>query len=48
MVERIAFLANVKHQYRVSEYGEHDCRTQNEKNGNYYEYPSLTYFTNEH
>ena len=25
IVERKAFLANPKHQYRVSQYGEHDC-----------------------
>ena len=28
--------------------GEHDCSAHNEKNGDYYDFPSLTHFTNEH
>ena len=48
MVERKAFLANPKHQYRVSQYGEHDCSTYNEKNEDYNWYPSLPYFTDKH
>ena len=59
MVERKAFLANAKNQYRVSQSGEHDCSTHNEKNGDYYEcpgltngdyykHPSLTHFINKH
>ena len=48
MVERKAFPANPKHQYHVSQWGEHDCSTYNEKNGDYYENPSLTYFVDEH
>ena len=48
MVERKALLANTKHQYRVSQYAEQDCGAHNEKNGDYYKYPSLTYFTNEY
>ena len=48
MVERKAFLANSKHQYRVSQCGEHDCNAHNEKNEDYYEYPSLTLFMDEH
>ena len=48
MVERKAFLANPKHQYHVSKYGEHDCSAYNKKNGDYFEYPSLTHFTEEH
>ena len=43
-----AFVANPKHQYRVSKHGELDCSAHNEKNGDYYKYPSLTYFTNKH
>ena len=41
-----AFLANSKHQYRVSQYGEHDFHANNKRNGDYYEYPSLSHFTN--
>ena len=40
-----AFLANMKHQYHVSQYGEHDCHANNKKNEDYYEYPSLSQFT---
>ena len=45
MVERKAFLAKPKHQYRVSQCGEHDCSATNIKNGDYYENPSLIHFT---
>ena len=31
-----ALLANLKHQYRVSQYGEHDYRANNKKNGDYF------------
>ena len=48
MVERKAFLANRKQQYRVSKHGELFCSAHNEKNGDYYEYPSLTHLTDEH
>ena len=48
MVERKAFLANPKHQCRVSQYGEHDCSAHNKKNADYYEYPSLTHFADKH
>ena len=41
-----AFLANPMHQYRVSQYGEHDCRANNKMNGDYYMYPSLSPFLN--
>ena len=41
-----AFLANPKQQYRVSQCGEHDCHANNKKNGDYYEYPSLSHFMN--
>ena len=47
MVERKAFLANPKHQDRVSQYGEHDCSANNEKNRDYCEYPSFFYCLNE-
>ena len=48
MVESKAFPVNPNHQYHVSQWGEHDCSAHSEKNGDYYEYPSLTYFTDEH
>ena len=47
MVERKAFPTKSKHQYRVSQYGEHDCSAHNEKNEDYNEYPSLSHFTNQ-
>ena len=43
-----AFLANPKHQYCVSQYGQHDCSALNKRNGDYYEYPSLPHFTDKH
>ena len=48
MVERKAFLANPKHQYRVFQCGEHDCSDYNQKNRDYYEFQSLSHFTDEH
>ena len=48
MVERKALLANPKHQYRVPQYGEHDCSAHNKMNVDCFEYPSLTLFTDEH
>ena len=47
MVERKAFLANLKHQCQVSQRGEYDCSAHNKKNRDYYEYPSLSNFTDE-
>ena len=47
MIEGKAFLTNPKHQYRVSQCGEHDCSDHNEKNADFYEYPSLTHFIDE-
>ena len=47
MVERKAFLANPKHQCRVSQCGELDCSAHNEKNVDCYVYPSLTHFGDE-
>ena len=46
MVQRKVFVANPKHQYHVSQYGWHDCSAQNENNGDYNKYLSLSYFTN--
>ena len=43
-----SFSCKSKHQYRVSQYGEHDCSAHNKKNGDYYEYPSLPHFMDEH
>ena len=42
-----AFLANPKLQYHVSQCEEHDCHANNKKRGDYYEYPSLSYLTDE-
>ena len=48
MGERKAFFANPKHQYHVSQGGEHDCSPHSEKNGDYNEYPNLSHLTGEH
>ena len=42
-----SFLANPKHQYRVSQFGEHDCSANNNKNGDYNECPSLSHLMDE-
>ena len=42
-----ALLAIPKHQYRVSQYGKHDCNANNKKNGDCYGYPCLSYFIDE-
>ena len=42
MVERKSFLANLKHQVHVSQYGEHDCSANNKMNGDYCGYQSLS------
>ena len=42
-----AFLANMKHQYRVSQCGEHDCYANNKKNEDYYMHPFLSHFMDE-
>ena len=47
MVEKKGFLENPKHYYCVSQYGDHDCSAYNKKNGDYYEYPGLSYFMEE-
>ena len=48
MVEGKAFLTNPNRQYHVSQCGEQDCSAHNKENGDYYEYPSLTHFMDEH
>ena len=48
IVERKAFIANPKHQYRVPQCGEHGCSAHDKKNVDYYEYQSLTLFADEH
>ena len=48
MVEEKAFRSNPKHQYRVSQCGEHYCSAHNEKNEDNNEYPSLSHFMDEH
>ena len=47
MVETKAFLAKPKHQYRLSQYGEHGCSAHNSKNADYNEYPSLSHLVDE-
>ena len=47
MVERKAFLANPKHKYRVSSCGEQNCSANNNKNGDYNDYPSLSHLMDE-
>ena len=39
-----SFLANHNHEYHVSQCGEHDCSANNNKNGDYNEYPNLSHF----
>ena len=43
-MERKTFLANPKHQYRSSQFGEHDCSANKKKSGDYYGYPGLSQF----
>ena len=47
MAKRKAFLAKPKHQYRVSQRGEHDYSAHNKKNGDYYKYSGLFQFMDE-
>ena len=42
-----AFPANPKHQYRVSHYRVQNFNANNKKNGDYFEYQSLSHFTDE-
>ena len=37
-----AFLSKLKHQYHVSQWGEHDCIAHNKKERDYYDYPCLS------
>ena len=46
-MESKAFLANPKYEDSASQCGEHDCNANNKKNGDYYDYPSLSHFMNE-
>ena len=48
MAVRKAFLVNPKHQYHVSQCGEHDYNAYNKKHREYNKYPSLSNFTDEH
>ena len=48
MVERKALLTNPKHQDHVSQWGENDYYAHNKKNGDYYEYLSLSHFMDKH
>ena len=43
-----ASLANPKHQYHVSQKGEHDSSAHKKKSGDYYEYPSLSHLIDKH
>ena len=43
-----SFCYKQKNQYRGSQCGEHDFSAHNEKYGDYNEYRSLSYFTDEH
>ena len=47
MMEREDFVVNPKHQYHVSQGGEHACSANNQKIEDYYEYLRLSHFTNE-
>ena len=38
-----AFLANPKHQYRLSQCGKQDCNAKNKKYGDCFGYPSLSH-----
>ena len=48
MAKRKSFPTNLKHQYSVSQCGEHDYSAHKKKNEDYYEYASLSHFTDEH
>ena len=48
MVENKTFLENPNHQYRVTQCGNHDYGAHSKKNVDYYEYPCLTHFIDEH
>ena len=44
MLDRKGFLANPKLQYHVLQRKKHDCSAHKKKNGDYYDYASLTHF----
>ena len=46
-MKKKAFPGNPKRQYLVSQEREHDCSALSKKNGDYYDYPTLSHFTNE-
>ena len=48
MVEEKGFLANLKHQYRVSQCGELDFNGHNKEKGDYFEFLSLSHSSDEH
>ena len=48
MMKRKTFLKNPQHQCHVSQRGKHDYGAHNKKNGDYYEYLSLSHFMDEH
>ena len=47
MLERKAFPVNLNLRHRVSKYGEHDYSAHNKKDGDYYEFASLSHFMDE-
>ena len=47
MVGGKAFLGKPKHQHQVSQWGEHDCHTDSQKNGDCYENLSLPHLMDE-
>ena len=47
MAEREAFLANLRHHDHVYQCGEHDYSANNKKNGDCYEYLTLSHFVDE-
>ena len=46
-LERKAFVANPKHQYHVSQWGEQVYGAHSQKNEDYYDNPSLSHSMNE-
>ena len=48
IVGRKAFFAKSKHQYRASKWGEHDYSAHDKRNGDYYDYPSLSHLMDNH
>ena len=46
-MEKKVFLANPKHEYHISQCGEHGCSANNDKIGDYNAYPSLSHLMEE-